>query len=563
MMRSVGCVGAALALVAGLVPAVATGAAPPVAATGQAGMPFDFDGDGYADLAVGVPGEDLGSRASRRDAGAVQVLYGSRNGPSARDQVWHQSRRGIKGVAERGDHFGEVVASGDFDADGYADLAVGVPREGVGAAEESGVVQVLYGGRRGLTARDQIWRQGKAGVPGTPYDSNVFGRSLAAGDFDGDGFADLAIATGGGLPQVEPVELMRFAKGHLVVLRGSPTGLTSAGLQSWSVDTPGLELPGVCATKLAAYPEIGACSIGAFARSLTAGDVNGDGRDDLAFLAPSGPRYGPFSSWDWAVLVLLGSSSGLSTAGQQLLTVEQMGGYLEFARGGSQLPRAEGGTGLAGPQVEWDDLTLADFNGDSRDDLAISERARNDVRTGGIAVLYAGAGGFTPSAKQVWYPNRLIPDAEGIRDCGRDDLVGGDLNADGYAELVVGSVSDCAVPPVGGVVHVLGGSAGGLVAPWTVITQGTAGIPGAAEPPDRFGEAVAVLPFAGGRTGWLAVGSPGEGLGRLAEAGRVVVVPGSASGLRLAASRSWHQRSRGIKGAAERGDAFGSAVGMG
>ena len=456
---------------------------------------------------------------------------------------------------------GEVLASGDFDADGYADLAVGVPMEDVGREDEAGVVQVLYGGRNGLTARDQLWRQGKNGVPGTAGDSNVFGKFLAAGDFDGDGYTDLAIAARGGLPQVEPIDSMMFAKGHMVVLRGSPTGLTSAGLKSFSVDTPGIELPAVCATTLEGYPEVATCSVGAFARSLAAGDVNGDGRDDLAFIAPSGPSYGPFSSWAWAVLVLLGSPQGITTAGQQLLTVEEMGSYLEFTRGGRLLSWGDGGDDVFGPKVEWQHVTLADFNGDGRDDLAISEQARNDIRTGSVAVLYAGVSGFNESAKQIWYPTRFGDDAAGIEDCGSDHLVGGDLNGDGFAELVVGAVSGCSVPPVGGVVHILSGSAKGLVGPWTAITQDTPGIPGAAEAEDRFGASVSVLPFAGGATGWLAIGSSGEALGRLTDAGRVVVVPGSAAGLRLAASRAWHQDSRGIRGAAERGDQFGASVG--
>ena len=102
-MRRGLCVGASLLLVAGLAPVV-TG--PVAQAAPRAAMPFDFDGDGYADLAVGVPGEDLGSRASKRDAGAVQVLYGSKYGPTARDQLWHQDSKGIKGAAERGDNFG-------------------------------------------------------------------------------------------------------------------------------------------------------------------------------------------------------------------------------------------------------------------------------------------------------------------------------------------------------------------------------------------------------------------------------------------------------------------------
>jgi hypothetical protein len=99
------------------------------AVTTPVAVPFDFDGDGYADLAVGAQGEDVGSI---RDAGIVQVLYGSAAGPTARDQIWQQNNKGIKGKAEREDQFGQVTASGDFDGDGFADLAIGIPGEDLG-----------------------------------------------------------------------------------------------------------------------------------------------------------------------------------------------------------------------------------------------------------------------------------------------------------------------------------------------------------------------------------------------------------------------------------------------
>ena len=98
-------------------------------------MPCDFDGDGYADLAVGVPFEDV---RGVTDAGAVQVLYGSAAGVSARDQLWHQGKKGVKGALEKGDRFGEVLACGDFDGDGSADLAVGMPYEDVGSVYRAG-----------------------------------------------------------------------------------------------------------------------------------------------------------------------------------------------------------------------------------------------------------------------------------------------------------------------------------------------------------------------------------------------------------------------------------------
>ena len=255
---------AAVVLLVGMI----TPAAAPVevglaAPNTSAAMPYDFDGDGYADLAIGVPTEDVGSI---KDAGAVQILFGSATGPTARDQLWHQNRKGIRDRAERGDEFGYRLASGDFDADGYADLAVGVPREGLGGRRLSlaGVVQVLYGGPRGLTDRDQVWHQDKSGVPGKNGRGDFFGSALAVGDFEGDGYADLVIEVGG--------------EGRAVILRGSDGGLTGTGAQRWK-------------------------SSGTV---LATGDFNKDGRDDLAV-----------DDLGNTLTVLVGSANGLTTSGAQ------------------------------------------------------------------------------------------------------------------------------------------------------------------------------------------------------------------------------------------------------
>jgi hypothetical protein len=149
-MRQIVIGGAGLFLVMGMTPALApvdTGIA--VAANRGAAIPFDFDGDGYADLAVGIPHEELRGKAG---AGAVQVLYGSQTGVSAHDQLWHQGKKGVKGAVEARDDFGHDVASGDFDADGYADLAISIPREDIKGVSNAGAVQVLYGSPDGLTA---------------------------------------------------------------------------------------------------------------------------------------------------------------------------------------------------------------------------------------------------------------------------------------------------------------------------------------------------------------------------------------------------------------------------
>lgn len=525
VMRAMAAGGALVLMVGVVVPAVVPGVDVVAAAPSSAVLPFDFDGDGYADLAVSAPGED---RGGIRDAGAVHVLYGSASGPTARDQVWHQNRKGVQGSAERDDLFGEALASGDFDADGYADLGVGVPHEDVGSAPSAGVVQVLYGSARGLTARDQLWRLGKGGVPGSPDRAPWFGSALGAGDFDGDGYADLAI----GVPNAVLAEFAGSpgsiaVSGEVIVLRGGPAGLTASGIQTFSLMTPGM-----------AHAPVDSLFGRHFGARLAVGDVNADGRADLAVVAPS-------ESGDkvpGAVHVLLGSAAGLGIDGNQYLSASAMG----FTNA----------NGVLGPIVS------GDINGDGRDDLVVGDDAfEPQVRDGLLAVMYAGANGFVAADAQHWsFDRTFCPDGDLER---RDALAVGDLTGDGFADLAVGAAGYICgeIAQLGGAVGVLVGSANGLVEHWTVVTQDTPGIPGTAEPEDAFGTSVAILPLAGATRAWLAVGDPMEDLGSRRDAGRVVVIPGAPSGLGASSARAWHQDSAGIKGAAETGDEFGRVVG--
>ncbi len=139
------------------------------------------------------------------------------------------------GGAEAGDLFGASLASGDFDGDGFDDLAIGAPGEGIGAKADAGAVNVLYGSASGLTATgDQLWHQSTSGVLGGAEAGDLFGASLASADFDGDGKDDLAIGAPG-----EGIGAKADA-GAVNVLYGSASGLTAAGDQLWHQNVAGV-----------------------------------------------------------------------------------------------------------------------------------------------------------------------------------------------------------------------------------------------------------------------------------------------------------------------------------
>jgi hypothetical protein len=222
----------------------------------------DFNGDGFDDLAIGVPSED--------DIGAVLVVYGSPNSLIFANH-WYLGQLDLGEPAEAGDRFGEALASGDFNGDGFDDLAIGAPREdgAGGVPQDAGQVLAAYGSASGLTASNtRLWQDSLLG-PGESEDSDLFGTSLVAGDFDGDGVDDLAIGARG-----EDDGLELDAGAVTVVMGRRPEGLTGVA----RVLRPGHYPIGIIPDHFQQGPGYGA--------SLAAGDFDGNGFDDLAAGAP-------------------------------------------------------------------------------------------------------------------------------------------------------------------------------------------------------------------------------------------------------------------------------------
>src|SRR5439155_5093806 len=110
----------------------------------------DFNADGYADLAIGVPRATVGSAPG---AGLVDILYGtSFTLTKYNSQTWTQDSPGIQDAANSNDAMSASVATGAFAGGPSQDLAIGVPLEDVNGAADGGAVNVLYGSLAFLTS---------------------------------------------------------------------------------------------------------------------------------------------------------------------------------------------------------------------------------------------------------------------------------------------------------------------------------------------------------------------------------------------------------------------------
>ncbi|MHC5003216.1 MAG: FG-GAP repeat protein, partial [Planctomycetota bacterium] len=191
----------------------------------------DFDGDGYGDLAVGCPGSDVSGHFG---AGAVVVLPGGPDGPSADGRQWlHEDLPPFDAATRDLEWFGAALTTGDWNGDGFADIAIGVPNED-SVDTQSGLVFAVYGDGQGLAAGSaEIWYQNSPGVANSGEFFDHLGSELTAGDYDGDGFDDLVL----GVPEEDVAG--RENAGVLHVIYGSAGGL-GAGFQYWHQDRAGI-----------------------------------------------------------------------------------------------------------------------------------------------------------------------------------------------------------------------------------------------------------------------------------------------------------------------------------
>ena len=482
----------------------------------------DFNHDGADDLATGMPYDNGIAGSEVRDSGTVIVRYGvAGSGLDTRlaSTVLRQGSR--PDPAEVEDLYGHALAACDFNGDAFDDLAVGIPREDHLGHPDAGGVQIHYGTSAGLPALgDAFYTESTPGIPGDVEDGDRFGYSLACGDFDFDGFDDLVVGVRD--EAWGSVFTYNVSYGAVIVIPGSAAGLVPASARSLDQDSAGING--------------GAESNDFFGLALAAGDFNRDGFDDLAIGVPG---EGTFTG---ALQVVFGSPSGLTAEGNLLWSETDIGGVSEA----NECFAAH--------------LVAGDFDQDGFDDLAVSAGVPPDFlvfstaenpQVGQVDVLYGAADGFDRSRTQVWDQDAIL--GAGTNET-RDDfgfaMAADDFDQDGIADLAIGHWGEAISGPEDGAVTVLMGSTAGLTAArHRAIAAGIEGFPGdAAAHGKRFGYTLSSGDFDGDGHADLAVGSPWEDQGGIADVGAETVLYGAlfADGVETGTTSLWSQNASSV-----------------
>ena len=478
----------------------------------------DINNDGFDDFIVGAPG----SKAGGAKSGAAYVVFGDANGlPSSLDLSTLNGVHGFKLVGKAGDSAGWAVGSaGDINKDGFDDILVGAV-DADAPGKDTGAAYVVFGHDGAYAATVNLSTlNGTAGfkISGEAAGDFAGGAVSSAGDINGDGYDDLVIGADGSNTNGNN-------SGSAYVVFGHGGGF-AANLDLSSLNgTTGFELTGVLAYDHAGWSV------------SSAGDVNGDGIDDLlvgAILAGipgaySGAAYVVFGhTGGFTSTINLGSLNGATgfalkgvtqydDAGWSASSAGDVNGdgfadilvgapyadvnakdsgsaYLVFGHGGAfgtslNLSDLDGTNGLAIQGLLSIDYTgfsvsgAGDINGDGLDDIIIGAPNAGSQYYGAAYVLYGQLDGYDAPIdlnnldieQGFWVYGDLPNDGAGVSVSGA-----GDINGDGYDDLLVGAAfADPHGKSSGAVEVVYGSGVGGHPVPGTAADDTLTGTEGA------------------------------------------------------------------------------------
>ena len=271
---------------------------------------------------------------------------------------------------------GCVASAGDVNGDGYGDVIIGMERFDNDLFDE-GRAYVYHGSPAGLSTSPNWFAEGN-------QEGALFGARLStAGDVNGDGYSDVII----GAANFDNVE---SNEGKAFVYHGSSTGLSA--FANWTAE-------GNQADAIFGYPV------------STAGDVNGDGYSDVIVTAE---QYDNDLQNEGRIYVYHGSSSGLSVNANWVVEGNQS--------------EAQFGNSVS---------TAGDVNGDGYSDIIIGALTFDNGETdeGKIFIHYGSASGL--SITPDWTFESNMPTAY----LGYRVFTAGDVNGDGYSDIIAGAAN--------------------------------------------------------------------------------------------------------------------------
>lgn len=325
----------------------------------------DLNGDGYGDVIAGARSYDAG----QTDEGVVFVYYGSATGIGTTATMLEQNNAGSQ--------FGYSVSfAGDVNADGFGDIIIGAPLYITSGSNNPGAAFIYHGSATGIATTPAITLTG-------PANGSQFGFSVSnAGDVNGDGFSDVVV----GAPLHSPV---LSNEGSIFIYHGSATGIPAFATTNFRSTFSGARFGSSVAN---------------------AGDVNGDGYSDIVVGAP---RYTNGHTSEGTFMVYRGSAAGINTTAHIRVEANVVNGLM--------------GTSVAG---------AGDMNGDGLTDIVVGCPGMNNgggQTNEGLVRVFFGAATMSTTASFTYEPN-----VTNYR-MGTSVASAGDVNGDGFSDVVFGA----------------------------------------------------------------------------------------------------------------------------
>ena len=368
----------------------------------------DINGDGFDDIIVGSKSS---SPNGEQNAGQGYVIFGRDTAFPAAIEL--STLNGSNGFRIDGsdplDLFSSAVSNaGDVNGDGFDDIIIGAWRASTGTRYATGESYVIFGKSGGFKAAfDLTSLDGSNGfrIDGS-VDNDRSGSSVSdAGDINGDGFDDIIIGAPGS------------GAGECLVVFGRATGFSATLAPSSLTGSNGFKILGSNNNDGTGY------SVAA------AGDINGDGFDDILVGAPKADPGG--DTYGGAAYVIFGKASGFSAT----LAVADLNGTTGFRLSGIDAYDATGRTVAS----------AGDINNDGFDDILIAAYHANagaGPAQGESYVIFGKSSGFdadldlsTLNGQNGFRLTGVAPgDLNGV-----SASTAGDLNGDGFDDIIIGA----------------------------------------------------------------------------------------------------------------------------